>query len=102
MAYKDFNGKITIDEVAARQDIEKINIAIMKLEEAKNALNQVIQQGTHTKGSTGSAIVSKGSELKKQLDIMTNNLNNEVRAIRQTVEKYKRLDAEVKAEIMKH
>lgn len=101
MAYKDYNGKIMIDEVAANNDIKKLRQAIGKLEESKNAINQVIYQGNQTKGAVGTAIVTKGNELKGQLQSLINNLNSEISSINQTVAKYKRLDQEVKAIIMK-
>lgn len=99
MGYKDYNGKITIDEVAANKDVKRFREAISKLEAARNSVNQLIQQGSQTRGNTGNAIVSKGNEIKRQLDMLINNLNNEISVINKTVAKYKRLDQEVKAMI---
>lgn len=99
MAYRDYNGKITIDETAARNDIRKINAAIAKLEAARNSVNHLIQQASSMKGQTGQAIVSKSGELQKQLNDLIGNLSTEVTAINQTVAKYKRLDQQVKAAI---
>ena len=101
MAYRDYNGKITIDEVAAKNDVKKINAAIAKLETARNSVNQLMQQSSVMKGETGQAIVSKSGEMKRNLDALINNLRQEVTAINQTVAKYKRLDQQVKAAIQR-
>lgn len=101
MAYRDYNGKITIDETAAKNDIRKINAAIAKLEAARNSVNHLIQQGATMKGQTGQAIVSKSGDLQKHLNDLIRNLRQEVTAINQTVSKYKRLDQQVKAAIQR-
>jgi uncharacterized protein YlxW (UPF0749 family) len=97
MAYRDYNGKITIDEVAAKKDINRINEAILKMENAGNSINQLVQQGTQMKGQSAQALVSKGSELKKQIDKLINSLQAESSSISKAVAKYKRIDQEVKA-----
>ena len=45
MAYYDFNGTITIDEVAAKRDIQKINLVIPRLEAAKATLDRLREEG---------------------------------------------------------
>ncbi|MCM1244434.1 MAG: hypothetical protein NC293_02180 [Roseburia sp.] len=101
MAYRDYNGKITIDENAAKNDVRKINAAIAKLETARGSVSHLIQQSSAMKGQTGQAIASKSGELQKNLDVLIRNLRQEVTAINQTVAKYKRLDQQVKAAIQR-
>ncbi len=101
MAYRDYNGQITIDEVAAKNDVRRINEAISKLEASKNSMNQLIQQSNEMKGATAQAIEAKASELKRQIEALINTLNQEAYAINQTVAKYKRLDQEVKLAIQR-
>lgn len=102
MAYHDYNGKITIDDVAAARDIQKIRTAMDKLDSARNSMSQLITFASEIKGHTGNAIQSRAQEQKRQLDTMISNLNQTCNAINQTVEKYKRLDREVKAAIEAH
>lgn len=101
MAYKDYNGKITIDETAAKKDVQKIKAAIAKLEAARSSVNQLMQQSSAMKGQTGQAIASKSSEMSRNLDNLIRNLQKEVTAINQTVAKYKRLDQQVKQAIQR-
>lgn len=101
MAYRDYNGKITIDELAAKRDIQKINEAVKRLEKARDNLNQLISQGSAMKGSSGEALVSKGVELKRRVEKLISNLQQEVAFINGTIEKYKRLDREVKEAIQR-
>jgi uncharacterized protein YlxW (UPF0749 family) len=49
------------------------------------------------KGQSAQALVSKGSELKKQIDKLINSLQAESSSISKAVAKYKRIDQEVKA-----
>ena len=99
MAYRDQNGKITIDEKAAQKDIYQINMSIERLEKARKALNDLIQQSASMHGKMGSAIVEKGSGLLNDINTLIQNLYQEKKAIEQTVAKYRRIDQQVKAAI---
>jgi type VII secretion effector (TIGR04197 family) len=99
MAYHDYNGKITIDDTAAARDVRKIQSAIEKLNDAGDSMMQLMSAASEIKGNTGNAIQSRAQEQKRQLDALISNLNQTCNAINQTVEKYKRLDREVKAAI---
>ena len=102
MAYHDYNGRITIDDAVAARDIRKIKSAIEKLNDASNSMNQLLSVSSEIKGHTGNAIQSRAQEQKRQLDAMISNLNQTCNAINQTVQKYNRLDREVKAAIEAH
>ena len=99
MAYYDFDGKITIDEVAAMKDISKINLAIPKLVNAKTALEQILREGSNSKGDTSAAIIEKSQELIKKINRMIENLNETQRVIKKTVNYYRELDKKVKRAI---
>ncbi|MCI5700940.1 MAG: hypothetical protein MR308_11280 [Lachnospiraceae bacterium] len=99
MAYYDSNGKITIDEIAANGDIAKINQALPSLENAKNALEHLLEQGSSSKGETGAAVVEKTQELIKMLNTLINALEETKGCISKTVKHYQKLDQEVKASI---
>lgn len=99
MAYYDYNGTITIDEQAARRDIQKLNSVLPSLEAAKRTLERLNEEGGNTKGSTGQAIVEKSSELVKRLNDMIRAMQETRNCIEQTVRHYQKLDQEVKAAI---
>lgn len=99
MAYYDYNGTITIDEQAARSDIQKIQNALPNLQAAKSALDRLISEGSTTQGNTGTAIVEKANELNTRLAQLIQALEETKSCIQQTVVHYQRLDAEVKAAI---
>ena len=57
MAFKDENGKITIDEIAAASDIKHINEAKEHFSAAYDLLSQMINMASEFSGKTGPAIV---------------------------------------------
>lgn len=63
MAYKDENGKITIDDVAAGEDIRKIERAQSILQNALQSLRAAQTEGANSKGETAQAIYDKSQEL---------------------------------------
>lgn len=99
MAYYDFDGRITIDEQAARRDIRRIASALPYLEMAKSTLDRLLEEGGHTQGETGSAIVDKTGELQRDMLQLLHGLNETRDFIERTVRHYQRLDQEVKEAI---
>ena len=71
MAYRDENGKITIDDVAAGEDIKK--------------------------GQTAQAIYDKSQELINQIQRLDNNLEETTNYIRHVLAVYKAKDEMLKA-----
>ncbi len=65
MAYRDENGKITIDDVAAGEDIRKIERAQAILQNALQSLRAAQTEGANSKGQTAQAIYDKSCELIK-------------------------------------
>ena len=100
MAYRDFNGTITIDEAAANRDISKINQVIPKLKGARSSLMTLRGQAISTKGETGNALQEKTSELISQIDKQIAHLEATTSLIKRTVRHYQILDQKVKAHIL--
>ena len=99
MAYYDYNGTITIDENAARADINRIQSAIPKLTAVSGILERMIQEGCSAQGETALAIVEKAGDLNRQVSQLTALLREESQLIQQTVARYQLLDQQVKQTI---
>ena len=63
MAFRDENGKITIDEQAAQQDIKNLNRSKESLTTAIDHLKEIIALASEFSGNT--TIFSPGSFLSK-------------------------------------
>ena len=100
MAYRNFDGKITIDEDAANRDIARINQIIPRLLDAKTVLETMKAQSENTKGDTGSALMEKTTEMIGKINQQISNLEETRLLIQKTVKHYKLLDQKVKAHIM--
>lgn len=99
MAFKDQNGKITIDEVAAKNDILRIESAINSLNNSRQAINNLIHQATNGQGQASTAVIEKASEMRGQIDDMVRRLKETSSFISQTVSYYQKLDMQIKQEI---
>ena len=82
MAYKDENGKITIDDVAAGEDIRKIERAQSILQNALQSLRAAQTEGANSKGETAQAIYDKSQELINQIQRLDSNLEETTNYIR--------------------
>ena len=82
MAYKDENGKITIDDVAAGEDIRKIERAQSSLQNALQSLRAAQTEGANSKGETAQAIYDKSQELINQIQRLDSNLEETTNYIR--------------------
>lgn len=92
MAYYNANGQITIDENAARADVQKIKSAITKLQESQNSLNRLMTSASGMQGNTGMAIVEQSQRLSAQIKQLIERLNNSASLINKTVAKYREQD----------
>ncbi|MBO5869590.1 MAG: hypothetical protein J6Q89_02455 [Clostridia bacterium] len=99
MALKDSSGKITIDEYAAQQDIQKIHQAKAALENSKKAIDHIINQACNEQGKTAVAIVEKATELRNQINTMIGRLNETSSFISNTIAHYQEVDRLVKEAI---
>lgn len=99
MAYRDRNGKITIDEYAANQDIKRLSEAVQVLKESRNAIQNLQRQAEELRGETAVAVQVKGQEMYRKLTTMIDKLEETIAFIRKTVRYYEELDAEIKRSI---
>lgn len=96
MAFRDENGKITIDEVAAEADITKINQAQEKLETALNALKAMQIAGNNCNGNTADSINEKSGEMIKMITDLLQHLDETSEYIRHVVAVYREKDLALK------
>ena len=96
MAFKDSNGRITIDEVAAQKDINNIKAAILDLQAARDSLNEIMYQAQSFSGRTAVGIEESSLQLIKEYDKMIQQLNETATTIANTVEKYRKIDEDLK------
>lgn len=99
MALKDSSGRITIDEVAAQNDVRKISQARDILYGSKRTLDNIISQASGEQGQTASAIVEKATELNKQINSMIERLDETSSFISNTVAHYQEVDRLLKEAI---
>lgn len=96
MAFKDSNGRITIDELAAQKDINNIKAAILDLQAARDSLNEIMYQAQSFSGRTAVGIEESSLQLIKEYDKMIQQLNETATTIANTVEKYRKIDEDLK------
>ena len=96
MAFKDANGKITIDEVAAQKDIANIRSAIQDIQAARDSLREIMYQAQSFSGKTAISIEESSLQLIKEYDKTIQQLNETVTAITSTVDKYRKIDENLK------
>ena len=99
MAYYDFDGKITIDENAAFNDIRLMGQAKDILENARSNMQRVSACAEGCKGQTAQAILEKSQEMYRKTTALIDQLEAAQNFIRCTVDKYYRIDQQVKADI---
>ena len=99
MALKDSSGRITIDENAAQQDVQRIQQAISALKDSRKAIENIIIQASNEQGQTAVAIVEKATELKNQINNMIGRLNDTSSFISNTITHYQEVDRLVKEAI---
>lgn len=97
MAYRDENGKITIDEIAAGEDIKKIESAQAILQNALQSLKAAMTEGTNSQGQTALAIYEKAQELTSQIQRLDRNLEETTNYIRHVLAVYQAKDQALKA-----
>lgn len=96
MSFRDSNGRITIDEVVASKDIEKLRISIDHMQSAINLLQEILIQVDGFSGNTGNCIREEASMLLSDIKKSISNTEETIGKIQETVEKYLRIDEEVK------
>jgi len=101
MAYRDGSGAITIDEVAAANDIRRIQEAESYLAQSRSAILQLMDLAERMTGQTADAIRDKAYELQTQVDRLNNQLVQSKQLISATVKRYQQIDAQLASHIAK-
>lgn len=96
MAFRDENGKITIDEAAAQQDTRNLAKAGEHLSTAIASLDEMIALASDFSGNTGTVITESALEFKKQIQAAIDNMDTTIHNIDATVKKYQAIDAALK------
>ena len=100
MAFKDSNGKITIDEIAAQKDIGNLHTSVSYLESALSELNEIAAQAEALQGNTGSQIRTACQTLITNVAAMISETNESAEYIQAVVNKYEAIDASLKQTII--
>lgn len=101
MAYRDGSGAITIDEVAAANDIRKIQEAESYLYQSRTAIIQLMDLADRMTGETSNAIRDKAYELQTMVDRLNQQLAESRQLIQATVRRYQQIDAQLASHIAK-
>ena len=101
MAYRDGSGAITIDEVAAANDIRRIQEAESYLAQSRSAIVQLMDLADSMTGQTSDAIRDKAYELQTLVDKLSSQLVQSRQLISATVKRYQQIDAQIAAQIAK-
>ncbi len=96
MAFRDENGKITIDENAALNDINKLNLTISQLEQAYDLVTQINYLSTDMQGNTATVINSVSTYLMKEISDLMSYTDNTKDNITKIVNKYQAIDKKIK------
>lgn len=100
MSYLDENGKILIDDVAAKGDIKKLIEAKAKLEVALGSLSTITTLNSELSGPTATAISETTMVLKSYIETQITNINTTIENINGTVNKYKTIDSDLSSKIL--
>ena len=102
MAFKDENGKITIDEVAAQNDVQALQKIGEFLSGIKSKISTIQMQTQEFQGDTGVVISEQCTNLIKQIDKLMGETEDSVHLIKNTVAKYEQIDRDLKSMIEQH
>lgn len=97
MAFKDENGRITIDEDAANNDIAKIRAAQERLDESRRNLKALISNAQTCVGETAEAICNKGTQILFEINRLYDDLSDTTQYIKRVVAIYRAKDLKLKA-----
>ena len=96
MAFKDANGRITIDEAAAQKDIANIRAAAEHLETTVSLLAQMTNQAALFSGDSAKAITEVCINLKNQISTMIELSGKTTYFVESIVKKYEQIDRDLK------
>ena len=99
MAFKDSNGRITIDEIAAQRDIQNLSAAIENYNSAIQRLNQISSLTAEFKGETANTISESTLLIRQDIEKLQSVITESIGFINTTVNKYQQIDANIKSMI---
>ena len=99
MAFKDENGRITIDEIAAERDVLQLYKSKQALEDALNLVKQIKIEASEFSGITGETISDSSDHIQTQIDELISETETTIETIQQAVSKYQAIDADIKSKI---
>lgn len=99
MAFKDENGRITIDEIAAERDVLQLYKSKQALEDALNLVKQIKIEVSEFSGITGETILDSSNHIQAQIDELISETETTIESIKQVVSKYQAIDADIKSKI---
>lgn len=99
MAYKDANGQITIDEIAAQKDLTNLSQSIESLNSAHENIVQIISFASEFKGNSAESINEGLIILKQQIEALISDITESAEYIKITVNKYQQIDSNLKTVI---
>ncbi|MEE3450687.1 MAG: hypothetical protein VZR27_08320 [Acutalibacteraceae bacterium] len=100
MAFKDANGKITIDDEAAAKDVKNLTDAIEHFDVVLSMINQMEMMTAGFKGNSLMALTESYEVLRTEINTMKQESSDTVDMINHVVEKYHQIDRELKDLIM--
>lgn len=100
MAFTDQNGKITIDENAAQQDIKNMAAAKESLTAAADYLKEAMALASELSGNTAAAIEDTTRQFIKQIEVTVASIDTASHNIETTVKTYQAMDSKLKDVIM--
>ncbi len=99
MAFRDENGKITIDEAAAYDDVKKLRSSIEALTEALSIISAIQARASDFKGQTAEILNGATASIMIKLKKLIENTDDAINAINTTVSKYQSIDKSIKDQI---
>lgn len=96
MAFIDANGKITIDDEAAAADIRNLSDAIERFEVVLSMINQMETMTENFKGNSVAALTESYLVLRTGIKELIQHSSDTIENIRRVVEKYHRIDKELR------
>ena len=96
MAFRDANGKITIDDEAAAVDIRNLNEAIECFTVVLSMINQMEAMTADFKGNSVNALAESYSVLRAKISALKNDSAETVDMINRVVERYHQIDKQLR------
>lgn len=97
MAFRDESGRITIDELAAGQDMANLRLVEESLTQVAEHMLRLAGDAGDFSGNTGAAIVDVGNQFAGAARSSAENARQLSQLIAATVQKYRAIDQALKA-----